>query len=245
MEQGNNVSELIRERFVKVNREYAQVSGGKVYAEPSKIRIEKELLSGVGTYEFDIKKTDIRNMREVSIDRNDVFIPNFLGVFLTLEDNSKPACGVLSSFPLYNDGVNPSPYVAGFQNHDVEAIYNGKFNWVIDNGVLFSSYPMEHFRVVPQTQGDFALDSNDQAVNLQTLPEWNILKSCELLYPRITIAGTRDHKIRVNFDGAGLTFPVTAGYTPKLTLYMDGFLIKGGCEYFNGANPNASAVGQW
>ena len=240
-----DVSELLRERFVKINREYAQVSGGKVYAEPSKIRIEKDLLAGVGTYEFDIKKTDIRNMREVSIDRNDVFIPNYLGILLTIQDDSKPSAEVLASFPLYNDGVNPSPYPSGFKNKDIEALYNGKFTWTIDNGVLFSSYPTEHFRRVPRTQGDFALDSNDNAVNLQTLPQWDILDACELLYPRITIAGTRDHRIRINFDGAGLTFPVTTGHTAKLVLYMDGFLVKGGCEYFNGANPNASAVGQW
>lgn len=240
-----DVSELLRERFVKVNREYNAVSGGKVYAEPSKIRIETDLLAGVGTYEFDIKKTDIRNMREVSIDRNDVFIPNYLGILLSVQDDSKPSAEVLASFPLYNDGVNPSPYAAGFQNNDIEALYNGKFTWTIDNGVLFSSYPTEHFRRVPRTQGEFLLDSQDAAVSQEILPQWDILDACELLYPRITIAGTRDHRIRINFDGAGLTFPVTTGHTAKLVLYMDGFLVKGGCEYFNGANPNASAVGQW
>lgn len=239
------INDLIRERFVKINNEYQKTSGGKVYAEPSKLRIEATLQAGVGTYNFDVKKTDINNQREVSLDRNDVFIPNFIGLLIALQNNTKPSTEVLSSFPLYNDGVNPSPYAAGFQNSDIEALYNGKFQWTIDNGVLFGSYPTEHFRKIQQTQGAFVLDSNDDAVSEQILPEWDILKACELLYPRLTIAGTRDHRISVNFDAAGLTFPVTTGYTPKLVLYLDGFLVKGGCEYFYGQNPNASAVGQW
>ena len=238
-------SDLLRERFVKLNQEYQKGTGGKVYAEPSKIRIELALKAGVGTYEFNIKKTDIDNQREVSLDRNDVFVPNSLGLFLMIQQDAKPSTGVLSSYPLYNDGVNPSPYPAGFTNKDIEALYNGKFKWTIDNGVLFSSYPTEHFRKVPQTQGAFVLDSNDAVKNEQILPEWDILQSCELVVPRITICGTRDHRITVEFNAAGLTVPVTAGYTPKLVLYMDGFLVKGGCEYFNSFNPNARAVGDW
>ena len=68
-----------------------------------------------------------------------------------------------------------------------------------------------------------------------------------LLYPKYTIAGTRDHKISVNFDAAGNTFDVTEGYTANLVLYMDGFLVKGGAEYKGGgaSNPFGAAVGQW
>ena len=67
--------------------------------------------------------------------------------------------------------------------------------------------------------------------------------------PRYTIAGTRDHKISVNFQAAGLTFPLNnpTDYEANLVLYLDGFLIKGGCEYKggNGSNPFGDAVGQW
>ena len=66
--------------------------------------------------------------------------------------------------------------------------------------------------------------------------------------PRYTIAGTRDHKISVNFPAAGLSFPLNdSAYEANLVLYMDGFLVKGGCEYKggNGTNPFGQAVGQW
>jgi len=213
-----NTADLIRQRFEKVNSQYVNTSGGKVYAEPSKLRIETPLEAGIGSYTFDVKKTDIRNRREVALDRNDVFIPNFLGLFISLQPTANPSTEILSSFPLYNDGVKPSPYVAGFQNKDIEALYNGKFTWTIDNGVLLSSYPTERFRKVPETQSAFVLDSNDSAVAEQILPEWDILKACDLLIPRFLIAGTRDHQITVHFDSAGLTFPVTTGYKPYLVL---------------------------
>lgn len=240
-----NTADLIRERFAKINNEFAGSTDGKVYAEPSKIRIEVPLLAGVGRYEFDIKKTDIKNQREVSLNRNDLFVPNFMGLFLSLQNDTKPSAEILSSFPLINDGVNPSPYVAGFQNTDVEALYNGKLTWQIDNGILMQAYPTERFKKVPETQGAFVLDSNDQPLNEQIVPEWDVLDACDLIIPKLMIAGTRDHRISVNFDASGLTFPVTTGYTPVLVFYMDGFLIKGGCEFFNDANPEAKAIGRW
>ena len=240
-----NVADILRERFVKVNSEYQNATGSKLYAEESKLRIEIPLQAGVGRYQFNIKKTDITNQREVSLDRNDVFIPNFMGLFIGIQDNSTPSAEVLSSYPLYNDGTNPSPYPVGFLNKDIEALYNGKFVWLIDNGILFSSFPTERFRKVPQTQGAFVLDSTDAAVNENIIPEWDIRKASEMMIPKLTIAGTRDHNISVNFDASGLTFPVTTDNTPVLVLYMDGFLVKGGCEFYDQKNPNAAAVGQW
>ena len=153
--------------------------------------------------------------------------------------------GGLEPYAPINDGVNPSIHPVGFLNEDINALYNGKLTWSIDNGVLFSAFPMERFRRVPETQGAFVLDSQDAPVLEGIESEWDIIKQCELLIPKITVCGTRDHRINVNFDAAGLQFASTTGTTPTLVFYMDGFLVKSGCEYFESKNPNARAVGSW
>lgn len=240
-----NLTDLRRERFVAVNKEYQQYSNGAKYAEESKIRIETPLQNGVGQYVIDIKKQITGNKREVSLDRNDVFIPNFIGVFVALQSTDKPATELLMSYPALTPDTGMTQYEAGFLSKDIFALYNGRLVWNIDNGVLLGSYPTERFLKVPQTQGAFLLDTADTAIPEQILPEWDVLKACDLVIPKLTIAGTRDHQITINFDAAGLNFDCTEGYTPVLVFYMDGFLVKGGCEYLENSNPNAKAIGMW
>lgn len=238
-------ADLIRERFATINSEAVNYSGGKIYAEPSKIRIEAQLKSGQGRYEFNIKKQDIDNSWEKSLDRNDIFVPNFMGLLIALRSTTNPMTEVLRSFPIVNDGVNPSAYPAGFTADDADAIYNGSLQWTIDNGVLFNAYPTENFKKVPETQPAFILDSTNAVVRQSIKSEWDIKSALELVIPKLILAGTRDHRVTVNFEASGLTFATTSGYTPYLVFYMDGFLIKGGCEFFDQSNPNAKAVGQW
>lgn len=241
----SQVADILRERFVAVNSEYQAYSGGKKYAEVSKIRIETPILDGVGQYEIDIKKQITGNKREVSLDRNDVFIPNFIGLFVALQSETSPAKEILMSYPAINDGTNPSIHEAGFKSKDIFALYNGKLVWTVDNGVLMSAYPTERFLKVPETQGAFLLNGEGTAVDEHILSEWDVLKASDIMLPKLTIAGTRDHRVTVNFDAAGLTFPTTTGYKPVLVFYMDGFLVKGGCEFYDQKNPNALAIGQW
>lgn len=240
-----NTADLLRARFVELNTQAQGYSRSEIYPEPSKIRIEVPLKPGQGRYEFNIKKNDIDNSWEKSLDRNDVFVPNFMGVLLALRSTTNPMTEVLRSFPVINDGVNPSAYAAGFTTEDAEAVYNGTLNWTIGNGVLFNAYPTEDFKKIPQTQKAFILDSQD-AVKVESVEtEWNIKDALELVIPKLILCGTRDHKVTINFNASGLNFATTAGYTPYLVFYMDGNLIKGGCEFFDGQNPNAKAVGTW
>lgn len=245
MQQGLTLTDLRRERYVKVNDEYKAYSGGKKYAEESKIRIEVPIQAGVGQYTIDIKKQNITNKREISLDRNDIFVPNFVGCFLALQSTTKPSTEILMPYPAIADGTNPSVHAVGFTNKEIFALYNGRLTWLVDNGVAFQAYPTERFLKVPQTQGAFVLDSTDAAVNEQIQSEWSVLDACDVMIPKFTIAGTRDHQVTINFDAAGLTFPVTEGYTPVLVFYMDGLLVKGGCEFYDQKNPNGPAVGQW
>ena len=239
-----DIQSIIKDRFDKV---FAQVRGTSVYPEESKLRIAMPLQDGKGQYIFDIKNATVDGVVEQHLDRNDVFIPNKWGVLIELVEK---ATGVrkLYTFAPKNDGVNPSVAAVGFTSDDIESLYSGFLAWNVDNQVMLSTYPMEKFHKIPRQQGAFVLASDDSAVQEGIQVEWTLDKALELIMPRYTIAGTRDHKISVNFPAAGLTFPLNdSAYEANLVLYMDGFLVKGGCEYKggNGTNPFGQAVGQW
>lgn len=218
-----------------------------VFPEESKIRLEATLVSGTGQYIFNLK--DVAATDGVvthALERNDVFVPNSIGVMIALKNN-ETGVEVLYPYAPINDGVNPSIHVAGFTTNEIENLYNGILTWFVDNNVALSAYPMEKFKQVPRTQGAFVLDSADSAVQEGIQSEFNLDNVMQVLMPRYTIAGTRDHKMQINFPATGRTFEVTEGYTAKLVLMLDGFLVKGGCEYKggNGTNPFGQAVGQW
>lgn len=239
-----DILSIIKDRFDKV---YTQLRGTNIYPEESKLRISLPLQNGKGQYIFDIKNAVVDGLVEQHLDRNDVFVPNKWGVLIELVEKATGVKKLFSYAPL-NDGVNPSVNPVGFSNKGILSLYAGFLSWNVDNSVMLSTYPMEKFQKIPRQQGAFVLDSNDAAVNEGIEPEWSLDKSLELIIPRYTIAGTRDHKISVNFPAAGLTFPLnSADYEANLVLYMDGFLVKGGCEYKggNGVNPFGQAVGQW
>lgn len=220
--------------------------GSDIHPEESKIRLEQPILNGKGQYIFDLKSDAVDNVVTHSLDRNDVFVPNSIGVLISLVNNTTGVETLYPYAPVVADG-KPSVHAAGFVDEQVEALYAGYLSWRIDNTVALSAYPMEKFRHVPQVQGAFVLNSSDEAVNEGIKSEWGLDEALTLLMPRYTIAGTRDHKMEVNFNAAGLTFGVTEGYTAKLVLFMDGFLVKGGCQYKGGTgtNPFQNAVGQW
>ena len=235
---------IIKERYDKV---YALLQNSgfakDIHPEESKIRLEQVIKDGQGQYLFNIKQ-DVDGVVEHNLDRNDVFIINRMGVFVAIKEDATGVERLYSYIPV-NDGVHPSVHAAGFTTGAANTIYSGYLAWLLDNMQMLSAYPMEKFHKIPRQQGAFVLDSQDAAVSEGIQSEWDIDKAMELVVPRLTIAGTRDHKISVNFPAAGLQFPTTSGYTAKLVLMLDGFLVKGGCEYKGGVNPFGDAVGQW
>ena len=242
-----DIQSIIKNRFDQVwDMIKAAGFSTDVHPEESKIRLEQAITDGKSQYIFNIKQTDVDGVVEHSLDRNDVFVPNRLGVFVAIKNNTTGVEKLYSYVPVA-DGVNPSVHAAGFTTETANTIYSGYLQWLVDNVVMLSSFPMEKFHKIPRQQGAFVLDSQDAAVNEGIQSEWSIDKAMELLIPRYTIAGTRDHKITLNFPAANLQFPVTSGYTAKLVLMLDGFLVKGGCEYKGGTgtNPFGNAVGQW
>lgn len=236
--------QIIKDRFDKV---YAQVGGTTIYPEESKLRVSQPIVAGKSQYIFDIKNAIVDGVVEQHLDRNDVFVPNQWSVLIGITEK---ATGVMKlySYAPKNDGTHPSVHAVGFTSDNIENLYNGFLAWNVDNQVMLSAYPMEKFHKIPRQQGAFVLDSNDAAVSEGIQSEWTLDKALELIIPRYTIAGTRDHKISVTFPAANLQFPLnSADYEASLVLYMDGFLVKGGCEYKggNGTNPFGQAVGQW
>lgn len=237
-----DIKSIIKERYDKV---MDQLVGTGLYPSQSKIRLSLPIKDGKGQYIFNLKEGG-DGVSEFSLDRNDVFIPALIGVLVELV-NRATGEKTLYSFVPQNDGTNPSVFPAGFVDGQLNKMYAGHIQWLLDNQVMMPAFPMENFHYVPSTQGAFVLNSSDEAVQEGIQVERNMYDMLTLLYPKYTIAGTRDHKISVNFDAAGNVFGVTEGYDANLVLYMDGFLVKGGSEYKGGgaSNPFGQAVGQW
>ena len=242
----NDQSMIIKERMNSIMRMVAASSlAGQVHVEEGKIRIAKPLQNSKGQYVFDLKNDQVDNLVTFNLDRNDVFIPARWAYQLGIK-NKNTRVEQLFTFVPVNDGVKPSAYAQGFTSENIKALYDGFVQWTLDNTVVYSRYPMEKFYKIPETQPAFILKSDDSAVSESIQLERRLDNDLELMYPRFIIAGTRDHKISVNFDAAGLSFPLNdpTNYEAELVLYMDGFLIKGGCQ--NGdRSPFGDVVGNW
>lgn len=236
------IKTILKNRYDKV---IDQLAGTNLWPSQSKLRLSLPIKDGKGQYIFNLKEGG-DGVSTFALDRNDVFIPTMFGMLIELVNNTTGE-KTLYSFVPQNDGTNPSVYAAGFVDGQMNKMYSGHVQWLLDNQVMMPAFPMEKFHYVPETQGAFVLNSSDEAVQEGIQLERNLDDMLTLLYPKYVIAGTRDHKISVNFDAAGNTFEVTEGYTANLVLYMDGFLVKGGSEYKGGgaSNPFGEAVGQW
>lgn len=249
MQLYNDIVGIIKDRFDTL---WDLIKGagfaGNVHPEESKIRLEEVIVDGKSTYTFDLKKDkSLLTAAEQSLNRNDVFVPNRMGVLIAIVNDATGEEKLYSYAPVADPNDPGSVHKAGFLTSAIRKLYAGFLSWNVDNTVMLSAYPLENCEYIPQVQGATILDSQDAPVILGIESEHNFADMLPLLIPRYTIAGTRDHKITVQFDAAGLQFPTTTGYTAKLCLFMDGFLVKGGCEYKggSGSNPFGDAVGQW
>lgn len=227
-------SEIRKKRFDQV-WDLIKAKGliSQIFPEEAKMRYSLPLKDGQGQYIFKLNRNaDADNLTTFAISENDVFVPSGIAVMIGLTG----ADGVQHLYPYApkNNGVNPSVYPFGFQNDNIESLWNGNLTFKQDTNIVLNQYPMERFKKVEEQQGAFVLDSNDAAVQEGIQPEWCIDKYLELLMARYAIAGNRDNYITVNFDAATKQFPVTAGYTAQLVLIMDGFLVKGGAQTYNG-----------
>ena len=225
----------------------------KIFPESgSKIRIEQPIIGGRSQYVFDLVNSPVNNVTTFGLQRNDVFVPFAWNIMLGIRHKTT---GVekLYTFAPKNDGVAPSAYPVGFANDQIDAIYAGHVNWMLDQTALMSNYAMENFHKVPETQPCFVLNSTDAAVQQSIQLERGLEKDLQLIFPKLILAGTRSHKISVNFDAAGQTGQATLGatsplvasdYEAFLVLYIDGVKVVNGCQDGD-ASAFGKAVGNW
>lgn len=247
----NQYYDILKQRIDAVQKLIIAKYGAnsELHAEPSKIRLELPIKNGKGQYVFDPKNMPVDNVVTFGLNRNDVFVPNTMQFFLAIYDKTTRV-ETLYTFAPINDGTKPSAYPVGFETEAINALYQGNVQWMIGSEAMWNAYPMENFHKVPETQPYFLLDSGDEAVRggmLQT----RIDQDTELLLQRIIMAGTRDHKITVNFDASELNFDLgcdadlsVGNYEARLVFYSDGILVKSGCQ--NGdESPFGKAIGNW
>lgn len=239
----NGQVEIIKSRL---NSLMDQLAGTGLWPEQSKIRLSQVIKDGKGQYTFNLKDAG-DGVSTFGLDRNDVFIMNYIGALIEFEEIATGVKHEFSFAPIASAEGAPTVFPIGFTNDQINKLYTGYMQWLLDNQVMLSAYPMENFKKVPETQGAFVLNSSDEPVQEGIQVEGDIYDKLTLVYPKYVVAGTRDHKITMNFDAANLTFPCTEGYRANLVLYIDGFLVKGGSEYKGGSasNPFGEAVGQW
>ena len=244
----SNIQTIIRERLASVSQMIkAAANAADLHVEQSKIRLALPIQNGRSQYVFDLKNTPADNVVTFGLNRNDVFIPFAWQVFIALKHKASRV-STLYTFAPINDGTNPSAYPVGFADGQINALYGGNLQWMVGSEAMFGAFPMENFHKVPETQPCFVLNSDDEAVQQSIQLQRSMTDDLELMYPKVIVAGTRDHKISVNFDAANLTFALAGAdaseYEAELVLYMDGALVKGGCQ--NGdASPFGKVVGNW
>lgn len=200
----------------------------------SKLKITKELLDGVGLYEFDLRSRQLIMPGDVALFENDIFIPMQMGVLLSID--SKTPTG---KAPLYSyapkAGVN-NPY--GFMKSDIEALYNGVLKQNADQTVLMQSFPMEVFKHIGASEpGIIQGDSATLANGLQG--EYDIEDMMHPVVPNIIYQGLMDIKTTIEFPGTGSDFSVAKAATPSskddtmrayVSLIMIGVLVKNGAQ---------------
>lgn len=221
-----------RQRFDAL-KEWARKNN--VTAEISKIRLSRPLLNGVGNYKFNLedKKMDLVE-GDVALNRNDLFVPFAMGLFLIADTNEPTGKAPLLSYPL---GANKQ--MRYFKNvADLEAIYNGQLQIVMNNTTVNASFPCELFRYVPETQPVSMLNSTNQEVSCGLIPEFDIQDAIYPLAPEYYFQGTVNTEISLLFNGRDSNFTVcepangadSTTHKARVVLFMLGIKIVNGAD---------------
>ena len=222
---------LKRNRFSNV-MDFCRANG--IVPQISKIKVSQALENGVGLYDFDITADTVEVPGDVVLNRNDVFIPFSLGVLLTFDDKVKPKGKArLYSYAPMAGVQNP----VGFMTTDIEGLYNGILTQQVDQTAIMQSFPMEVLKHIGETEPSILLNGSDEEVSIGIQGEFDIEKMTHYLVPNIIYQGTMDIKTSVKFEATGSKFDVALASDPtsaatdktaRISLFMDGILIKNG-----------------
>lgn len=200
----------------------------------SKLKITKQLLDGVGLYEFDLKSRQLLMPGDVALFDNDVFIPMAMGVLLSFDSTTPTGKAPLFSYAPKAGAQNPY----GFMKSDIEGLYNGVLKQTADQTVIMQSFPMEVFKHIGASvpgliQGTAATVANG------VQGEYDIEDMLHPVVPNIIYQGLMDIKTTIEFAATGSDFSVAAAATPSsedsnmaayISLLMTGVLVKNGAQ---------------
>ncbi len=228
-----------RDRFNQV-LDYCRQAG--VVPQISKLKLSQALKDGVGLYGFDITAESVEVPGDVALNRNDVFIPFSIGVLVSFDNATNPRGKTrLYSYAPRAGAQNEF----GFMTADAEAIYNGTLTQQVDQTAIMQTFPLEFMKHIPENEPCILLDGSDSPVSAGMQGEYDIEDMLHLLVPNIVYQGTMDIRTNIQFEATGSSFAVAAADDPdtadtskaaRLTLFMDGVLIKNGAkeEFVNG-----------
>lgn len=227
-----------RQRFVEILNFYKQHG---LTPQTAQLRFEVPIQAGRGHYEIQVNREGIIASRstEKRLPRNDAFVTKGLGVFLMVEDVTKPGSAPLLSYPLLQSDALPPGY-KGFTTADVEAFYNGSIEILTGSKADFEGIPLRRFRNVPQTQ-----PAENAGDSIGLLPEFNSDDMILNLAERFTFAGTRDQKIRIDFPYTpAMDFSTPEGTQAFIVVVADGWLVKDGTNHIfrDADNPIGMAI---
>ena len=124
----------------------------QIYPEEAKIRLSLPLKNGQGQYIFKLNRNgQVDNLTTFAITENDVFVPSGISVMIGLTG----ADGVQHLYPYApkKPQSGDSVYAFGFENDNIEALWNGNLTFKQDTNIVLNQFPMERFKVVPRQQG--------------------------------------------------------------------------------------------
>ena len=199
----------------------------------SKLKITRDLEQGVGYMDFDLKSTQLATPGDVALNRNDVFIPFGLGLFLSFDTATPSGKARLYSYAPMAGAHNP----VGFMKSDIEALYNGTLTQTVDQTTIMQSFPCELFKHIGCNEPATCLDAEGNPVSVGIQGEYDLEDMMHPFTPEIVYQGTMDIKTAISFNANGSDFSVALAATPttkdethkpRVTLMMIGVLVKNG-----------------
>lgn len=215
-----------------------------IVAQPAIIRIEEELVDGLGTYSFDIKKA-AKSVTERTINYNDLFMVDGLLVALLIEKDDRKGASPLLTYPLVQ-GDNLPAHIKGFTTGDAFALYGGDLIIKNDASIIYRQYPMVHFLDIPKAQPKLIVNAaGDGYVADGSVPEFNIFDKVVPVTEKLAFAG--NHNIEINVSSIiaqASSFAVSAGYTSKIVFLATGWILTGAAndKYKVDGNPLAPLI---
>lgn len=232
-----------RNRFEKVLSYYGKQG---IAPEISVIRIDEKLVNGQGVYNFNLKK-EILSAGESNLKRNDLFVVDSLGVFLTIKDTTKPGTEQILSFVQLENAAG----IDGFTTNDINALYNGALHIATGTTVNVNAMPCSLFEKIPNRQPELIMGvKSDDSALLGTngvKASFSLEDTVVDMAEELIFAGTQDHKVQVSFPTfASANYQTTAANCETYIIFVAvGYRVIGGTseQYKNDpANPYASAI---